>query len=270
MTLRRTLRSPNGMALPAALGAMCVLAALAALASFSARLAVREAAALHMEAKSEAARDALRARVTLALARRERATLLAGPVALGGGDTLLRVSALSWPWHRVSVAAGGTAVIAEVAGVNVPPVWCAAVVSGDVTTGALGTIALSPASACASALATVPADSITAFALTLARTLVLPLLADSVTYTAAGAGPQVIRAARRVMLGGGAVVSGVVIAPSVHVSSGAVVRGVVIAADTVVVEAGASIVGDEVAVAAALASFARLRLAGRRGLLLPP
>jgi hypothetical protein len=180
---------------------------------------------------------------------------------------VLSTGALAWPWHRVAVTATSGPVVAEFARAVAVGIPCAAVAFAGVRVIAAGTLQLSPGSVCPQALVALTPDS--------ARRLD-SLLADAVVTGAADSlqisGPTtgVFRALRSVVLMPGADVEGVIVAPSVAVRGGSRVRGTILAADTVLVEPGAVVVGDEARARAALIGQARLRLVGRRGLLLPP
>lgn len=260
----------RGFALPAALAALVVLSALATLASVAARVSLREASALADEAQAAATRAAIRARTSLALLRTARDALIATPRLIGTSDTTVTAVELAWPWHRVTVTVAGATVIAELARAVSPPIpWCAAIVTGGVATIAAGAVSLDGASSCTELQRQAAPAGIDAFADSLAADLVLAPAPDSVVVYAAES-PAVIRARRHVVLGPGASVSGVVMAPVVTLEPGASVCGIIIANDTVTISVGAVSVGDEHAAQRALAAYAKLQLLGRAGLLLPP
>jgi hypothetical protein len=261
----------RGFALVAALGAIGVLASLAVLAQLSARMALREVTALRAEAQAEASRESLRARAALAIARTPRGSLLAAAARIGGTDTAVTVTAGAWPWHRVEIAAAGETVAAEFARASVPPLWCAAIASAGMTSIAPGTLRLAVPSPCASSVAVIDSTGYASFASALERDLVLRSIPDSVTVAATELRTGVIVALQRVTVAAGASVVGVIVARDVRVGTGATLEGAIVAADTVVVQTGATVVGDERIALEALRGAARLRMLGRRGLvLLPP
>ena len=260
----------RGFALPAAIAALVVLSALAALASVAARVSLREASALADEAQSAATRAAIRSRTSLVLSRTMRDELLATPRLIGERDTLVTAVALAWPWHRVTVTAAGAPAIAELARAMSPAVpWCAAVVTGGVATIAPGAVSLDGASSCTELQHTATPPAITDFGDSLVADLVLVPAPDSIVVYGTESS-AVVRARRHVVLGPGASVSGVVMAPVVTLEPGASACGIIIANDTVIISAGAVVIGDERAAKRALTANARLRLLGRAGLLLPP
>lgn len=253
------------MALPAAIAAMIVLAGLAVLANIAATAAIRESGALRDVAAERAQRATLRARAVYHLGRRSRSELLAGRAAIGTVDTTLAVSALTWPWHTLTVTAGGMPVFAELARASVPFVpWCNAVVYAAVADIGAGT--LNPALSCPDRAQVSPQS-----ALSFDSALVADLigLGSADTLTVSGSVWGVVRATRAVFLASGANVDGLVVAPIVRIPGGTTVRGLVVARDSLRVAPGASVTADFNAVLAALSARSRLVLVGRRGLLLP-
>lgn len=259
------------MALPAALAALIVLAALAALSGVAARAALRDASALAEGVQASETRAGLRARAARALVSTARATLLAGPRAIGGADTVVTVTALTWPWHRVVVRAEGTPVAAELALAAVPVTpWCAAVVgAGSLVFGA-GTLVPDLTRPCPRLAATTSSDSVGAYGDSLTASLAAGARADSQFISVSAGVPTAYVARRRIDISPGATVIGVLFAPVVHVAGGATVRGIVVARESLVVDPGALVISDRAAVDSGLAAAARLRMVGRSGLLLPP
>ncbi|HKS06900.1 MAG TPA: hypothetical protein VJR92_11340 [Gemmatimonadaceae bacterium] len=260
-------RARRGFALLTALAAIGVLASLAVLAQLSARIAMREVSALRAEAQAAATRESLRARATLAMARAPRAALVSTTIRIGGADTAITVTASAWPWHRVDIVAAGEKMEAEVARASVPPLWCAAIANAGVAVVAAGTVRLSATSTCAAPTATIDTAAYAMFGSAVRRDLVLPPLEGSVVLPATEARTGVIVARQRVSIADGAMVSGVVVAPDVRVGAGATVYGAIVAGDTLVVSAGAAVIGDERVALEALRGSARLRMLGTRGLL---
>jgi hypothetical protein len=272
MNFARALRTRNaGFALPMALAVVVLLAAIAALSSIAARAALRESIALSEEAQAAQSRAALRARAERQLSAVPHGELLVSALALGAGDTLLSVLALAWPWHRVSVSAGGLPVVAEFARGLLPGVpWCNASVSGGAASVAPGTLSNAPGNSCPSLLVVAPSAEIAAFDDSLRTQLVLPAPPDTLIVSSNAAGAVVLRARRRIDVVSGGSVSGVLVAPIVCVAAGGIARGIVVARDSLIVRAGGALVGDSAVVRSALTFFSRLLPAGRAGLLLPP
>lgn len=260
----------HGIALPASLAGILIAAGLAALAHQRALHSLREAAAVTRGAQETASRMTLRTRMAVQLRVVPVGELTRGERPLGGGDTVLRVSEIRWPWHRVAALVGGVEVLGEVALAR-PPVlpWCAtAVASGEVIADE-GAVAAEWGSGCAD-LARVPPSEVKEFdSVLVARSIGLDA-ATTLVVAGADPAPRVWRAHGSIRLTAGASVTGLVVAPVVHLGPGARVRGGVVAGDSLVVALGAQIAGDRFATAAAVAASAALNLTGRRGLLLPP
>jgi hypothetical protein len=255
----------SGIAMPAAIAAVVILAGIATLANLSATSAIRESRALRDAAMERAHRQTLRARALLQVPRRPRSQLIATVVSLGGSDTTLTTAPLSWPWHLLTVTTRGSRQFEELARAAVTAVpWCAGVVYATEVVIA-GTVSVPPPSVCADRVHA-SADSVAAFDSALVAGTAGAGSSD--TLVVDGESFDVVRARHVIVLTGTATVSGLIIAPVVRVLSGAVVRGLIVARDTAVVAVGAAVTADENAVAEALRNRARLVPLGRRGAIL--
>jgi type II secretory pathway pseudopilin PulG len=253
------------MALPAAMAALIILAGVAALANVSATAAIRESRARREVAAERAQYETIRARAAYQLSQRTRGELLASAIGLGPPDTSMVTLERAWPWHTVTVLAGGRKLYAEVARAATPALsWCAAVVYANHADVATGSVVLPPLSSCFEKVAV----SI-AFAAEFYSVLVADLAGVGVTDSMEvdGAVVGVVRAGRVLAIAGGADIRGLVIAPVVVVQDGARVQGMIFARDSVSVAPGAQIIADSIAVAETMRSSARLVPLGRRGML---
>ena len=257
--------------MPAAIVAVAGLSAIAALATVAARVALLEASAVRDEATSELVRLTLRSRVTRVLATTSGSELMAAPAEVGGQDTVLVVTPLAWPWHRVAVVSGGAELIAELARAAAPlPTWCAPVVAGDLSGIPAGAVTGDPLRACDEVSQELPADLIAAFADTVLANLVLAPAADTLRISESSPVPRIWLARGAVEILAGIELHGLVVARDVYVGAGARVNGLIAAMGSVVAEPGARMQGDRLAASSAVAAAARLVLLGRRGLLLSP
>jgi len=261
----------RGIALPAALAAVVVLSALASLATLAARAAIQEAAALSAEAQAERSRWVLRVRLERLLPVVSRADLIARTYALGGGDSAVAATMLSWPWHRIAVLAEGTPAIAELgraARVEFP--WCEPAATGGVAVIAAGTVSVDADAGCASAVLRGDTALVDTFFAAVRDGIAGPAPPETVVVNAVSGDPGVWRAARVIEFAPGADVTGVVMAPVVRVAPAARVRGAIVARDTLAIAAGAAVVGDRLEALRVLMDNARITLLGRRGLLQSP
>lgn len=260
----------RGIALPAAIVAITALSAIAALSTVAARIAFLEASAVRDEARADITRLTLRARLAHALSTSPRGHVLGAAVPLGGHDTALAVTSLTWPWHRVAVVSDGHELVAEFAHARTPPPpWCAAVVAADLAGLPGGAVQGDPHGACDSATAELPAELIEAWRDSLSARLVV-VVVDTVRLSVSSGPAQVVLARALVEIAPGVQFSGLVVATDVRLGEGAGVRGAVAAAGSITASPGSWIQGDRLVVSGALASSARLELLGRRGLLRSP
>ncbi len=258
-----------GLALPVALAAIVVLSGVAALAIGAASAASRESAAVRDDAQERASRESIRARVQVQLARHGLAEVAAHPIAVGGSDTALSLRALTWPWFRVGVTAGGNELIAEVGrATTVVPPWCAGSAHAGVTQMAAGSFLPGPAPSCSDS-ARVSIAAFTTFDSTVVANLAVAATVDTIVLSGA-VGPGVWRARAVVQLVAGAGVTGLLIAPNVLLDPGAALTGMAVSRDSLRVSAGSRIVADSSAARRGIQAAARLLLSGRRGFLLPP
>lgn len=259
----------RGFALPAALAAVVVFAGLAAAANAAALAAIRETGALVADAQADAARESLRARVSVRLRAAARRDLMAGSVVLDA-DTAFVLQMLAWPWHRVSISVHDSVVAAEAARALAPSLpWCAGVVRGAAFVDDGAALSLDPASRCVSLTLAVAAAAIDSFAVALDSGAIADVDADSVTITQTPS-PALLRARSVVSVSPGAHVVGLIVASVVRLGPGSSVHGMIVARDTLAAARGAAVTCDETVAAAALQGASRLALVGRRGLLLPP
>jgi len=261
----------NGMALPAALAAAVVLSALALLSTVAARASIREAAESRFDALEEAGRWSIDTRLNLLLDRHGLGVLASREWSVGGADTVMTVQSLQWPWHRISVRAGGSVVVAGLSRATSPAVpWCGAAVVGGLATVAPNSLFNDLLGTCEAALQNAGLESINAFLEGLEAGLVMLPPDDSLRMASMSAQPDVYLAATHLELAPGIGGAGLIVAPSVRILPGATFRGMVVATGSLVVDAGAMLVSDQMAVRSALAARARLRTLGRMGPLSPP
>jgi hypothetical protein len=261
----------RGIALPAALAAVVVLGALAALSTVAARAAIQEAAALADEARSERDRWVLRVRLEALLSTVSQSELVARSLAIGGADSAVSATMLSWPWHRIAVVAAGTPTIVELgraALVEYP--WCEPVATGGAAAVAAGTVSNDVDSGCAAVVLQADTAMVDPFFAAVSAGVAGPAPPETLVVNTAGVAAGVWRASRVVELAPGADVAGLVIAPVVRVGSAVRVRGAIVARDTLVIASGSTVLGDRLEALRALMDHARITLVGRRGQLLPP
>jgi hypothetical protein len=267
---RRLAPARGGFALPAALAAVVLAAGLAALAHQSALRHLREADATAQAARDAAARTTLRTRLAGVLSREPLGILARGAYPLGGPDTVLLSTEIRWPWYRVAAVAVGREVVAEVAAAlpaDLP--WCASVVIAGELVGDEDAVTPEAASGCSPVLRTSAADLDRFDSVVVARSVGIGTN-PSLVLAGADTSARVWRATARIEVAPGTSVSGLLVAPVVRLGAGATARGGVLARDSLIIVAGARIVGDVYAATAALVSRAGLRLTGSRGRLYPP
>jgi hypothetical protein len=91
-----------------------------------------------------------------------------------------------------------------------------------------------------------------------------------VVNASVGAAPGMYHAGQRVVVRGGALLRGLVLAPSVHIEAGAVVEGSVLATIELTLAPGGRLVADAWAADSGWWAGARIHRLGRRGLLAFP